>query len=351
MVSELSPPDIKSSFFEDVRAILAEARTKAYASVNFFMVDAYWRIGGRIVQEQQQGKERAEYGSFLIKELAERLTTEFGKGFDEREVRKIRQFYLMFPIRDSLRPELSWTHYRQLLRVENAQARSFYLKEAAEQMWSTRKLDRNISTLYYDRLLSSQTKDPVIREMEEKTSALEQDKYEFIKNPYVLEFLHLPANTAHTENAIEAGLIQHLHDFLLELGKGFAFVARQQLIRTETSDFYIDLVFYNYLLKCFVVIDLKKGRLTHQDVGQMDMYVRMYDDLKKLPGDNPTIGIILCTETDSVIAKYSILKESEQIFASKYRLILPTEEELAAEIARERLVIMEQSERYGWKAQ
>lgn len=347
MDSELPPNGISSSLFDDVRTILAEARTKAYASVNSVMLDAYWQVGQRIVQEEQQGKGRAAYGTFLVKELAERLTTEFGKGFDEREVRRIRQFYLMFPIRGAVRPELSWSHYRYLMRVESEQARSFYLKEAAGQMWSTRKLDRNISTLYYDRLLSSRVKEPVIQEMEEKTGIFGQDKHEFIKNPYVLEFLNLPANMAHTESAIEEGLIQHLHDFLLELGKGFAFITRQQLIRTETSDFYIDLVFYNYLLKCFIIIDLKKGRLTHQDVGQMDMYVRMYDDLKKLPGDNPTIGIILCAETDSVIAKYSVLKESEQIFASKYRLILPTEAELAAEIARERQVIMEQNEQYG----
>ncbi|MFN8488636.1 MAG: PDDEXK nuclease domain-containing protein [Caldilineaceae bacterium] len=328
-------------FFDDVRTILTQARQKAYTAINFAMVEAYWQIGQRIVEEEQKGKERAGYGAFLIKELAKQLTEEFGKGFDEREIRRIRQFYLVFPMRDSLRPELSWSHYRFLMRVENVNARKFYLTEAAEQMWSTRKLDRNISTLYYERLLSSQIKAHVVQEMTAQTQSFENDKYEFIKNPYVLEFLRLPNNLTYTEKVIEEGLLRHLQDFLLELGKGFAFVGRQQLIRTETSDFFVDLVFYNYLLKCFVLLDLKNGRLNHQDIGQMDMYVRMYDDLKRMPEDNPTIGIILCAETDEVIAKYSVLKGSEQLFASKYRLILPSEEELKAEIERQRRLILD----------
>jgi predicted nuclease of restriction endonuclease-like (RecB) superfamily len=335
----MNSPKIASAFFDEIRRILANARQSAYSAINSAMVDAYWQIGKRIVEEEQDGKGRARYGTFLIKELSRELTDEFGNGFDEREIRRIRQFYLAFPIRGALRPELSWTHYRFIMRVDNPQARQFYLTEAANQMWSTRKLDRNISTLYFERLLSSQRKSNAAQEI---PASLEDDKYEFIKNPYVLEFLNLPNNLTHTESEIEERLIYHIQEFLLELGKGFAFVARQQLIRTETGDFFIDLVFYNYLLRCFVLIDLKSGRLGHQDIGQMDMYVRMYDDLRRNPGDNPTIGIILCAETDEVIVKYSILKGSEQIFASKYRLILPSEEELEAEIRRERRIIMEQ---------
>ena len=331
-----------AQFFEEVRAILAQARQRAYTAINAAMVEAYWQIGRRIVEEEQQGKGRADYGAFLIRELSRQLTAEFGKGFDEREVRRMRQFYQVFSIRDALRPELSWSHYRFLMRVENARARHFYLTEAANQMWSTRKLERNISTLYFERQLASQRPQPVVQEMQEKTQAFEYDQYEFIKNPYVLEFLNLPNNLTYTESAIEERIMRHLQEFLLELGKGFAFVARQQLVRTETSDFYIDLVFYNYLLRCFVLFDLKNGRLTHQDIGQMDMYVRMYDDLRRNPGDNPTIGIVLCAETDAVVAKYSVLKGNEQLFAAKYRLILPSEEELVAEIERERRLILEQ---------
>lgn len=265
------------------------------------------------------------------------LSTEFGKGFDERELRRIRQFYLTFPIRDTLRPELSWSHYRLLIRVTNEEARRYYLNEAADQHWSYRTLDRNYSTLYYERLLSSKQKEPVTEEMLKKTIGYQQDQLEFIKNPYVLEFLQLPENCTYTEAKLEQALLDNIQKFLLELGKGFAFVARQRLIRTETSDFYIDLVFYNYILKCFVLIDLKTKGLTHQDVGQLDMYVRMFDDLQKADTDNSTIGILLCTETDKTIAKYSVLNSNKQLFASKYMPYLPTEEELAAEVEREKL--------------
>ncbi|MEJ7617517.1 MAG: PDDEXK nuclease domain-containing protein [Pyrinomonadaceae bacterium] len=319
----------------------ATGAAKAYAAVNAAMVEAYWNIGRRIVEEEQKGKERAAYGAFLLKSLSAELSTEFGKGLDERELRRIRQFYLIFPIRDTLRPELSWSHYRHLIRVHNEKARLYYLHEAATQNWSTRTLDRNISTLYYDRLLLSHMSEAVTEEMREKTQAFQTDNFEFIKNPYVLEFLNLPANTSYKEAELEQALLNHLQQFLLELGKGFAFVARQRLIRTESSDFYVDLVFYNYLLKCFVLIDLKTTRLSHQDVGQMDMYVRMFDDLQKTKTDNPTIGIILCTETDVAIARYSVLNGSEQLFASKYRSYLPTEEELVAEIQRERRLLSE----------
>lgn len=330
---------ITGSFFSDIKEILAKARSKAYSAVNSAMVEAYWLIGQRIVVEEQKGKERAEYGKGLLKALANELNQEFGKGFDERELRRIRQFYLTFPIRDTLRPELSWSHYRLLIRLTNENARNDYLNEAAKENWSIRTLERNTGTLYFERLMSSQTKQPVIEEMKAKTNELQQDNLEFIKNPYVLEFLQLPANVTYKENQLENALLNNLQKFLLELGKGFAFVARQRMIRTETKDFFIDLVFYNYFLKCFVLIDLKTSRLTHQDLGQLDMYVRMFDDLQKLETDNPAIGIILCSETDQTIAKYSVLNQSKQLFATKYMPYLSTEAELIAEIEREKRML------------
>ena len=326
-------------FVYEIKLILEKARQRVYSSINREMVDAYWEIGKRIVEEEQQGEKRAGYGKEILKILSKELFTEFGKGFDERELRRIRQFYLTFPIRDTLRPELSWSHYRLLIRVTNEKARTYYMLEASNQHWSYRTLERNYSTLYYERLLSSNDKGPVIKEMTEKTNRFEQDQLEFIKNPYVLEFLQLPVEPSYTEAQFEQGLLDNIQKFLLELGKGFAFVARQQLVRTETTDFNIDLVFYNYVLKCFVLIDLKTNKVTHQDVGQLDMYVRMYDDLQKQESDNPTIGILLCTETDQTIAKYSVLNHNKQLFATKYMPYLPTEEELVAEIERERLIL------------
>jgi predicted nuclease of restriction endonuclease-like (RecB) superfamily len=228
------------------------------------------------------------------------------------------------------------------LRVADAQARMYYITEAANQNWSVSTLDRNISTLYYQRLISSQLKESVENEMQNNTAALQNDNFEFIKNPSVMEFLNLPSNKGYTELELEKALIDNLQKFLLEMGKGYAFVERQQLIRTETADFYIDLVFYNYILKCFVIIELKTNKITHKDIGQLDMYVRMYDDLKKQVTDNSTIGILLCTETDNVIAKYSVLSQNQQLFATKYMPYLPTEAELIAEIEREKLIIKQQ---------
>jgi predicted nuclease of restriction endonuclease-like (RecB) superfamily len=306
------------------------------------MVEAYWLIGRRIVLEEQNGQSRAEYGKQIIKEVSLALTEEFGVGFSVTNIKNFRSFYQIFsdyqigqavPDLFGL-PLLSWSHYERLIRVEDKAARECYMREAAEQMWSYRTLDRNISTQYYERLLSSQVQTPVIEEMKTKTERFQRDKLEFIKNPAVLEFLGLPSNHARTEGDLEDAIIRHLQRFVLELGKGFAFVERQQLIRTETTDYYVDLVFYNYILKCFVLIDLKATRITHQDVGQMDMYVRMYDELKRTEGDNPTIGIVLCSETDADIAKYSILKGNERLFATKYKLYLPTEEELRAEVEK-----------------
>ena len=319
-----------------VAQIIREARQTAYRAVNFTMVLAYWNIGKLIVEDELHW-ERADYGKAVLRNLSQRLTKEFGKGFDERELRKMCQFYRCFEIRDTLRPELSWSHYRRLISVENSDARMWYMNEAADSVWSTRQLDRQISTLYYDRLLASQNKQVVIQEAEEKLKAVAPE--DFIKDPYVLEFLNLKDYPDLRESDVEKGLITNLQDFLLELGKGFCFVARQKRMRYDDEDFYVDLVFYNSILKCYVLIDLKLGKLTHQDVEQMDSYIRMFDDLMKQPDDNPTIGLILCSEKNEAVARYSVLNDAKQMFASKYRLTLPTEEELQAELTEARKVL------------
>jgi predicted nuclease of restriction endonuclease-like (RecB) superfamily len=331
----------ENQFIDDIKSILANARHKVYSTAHAVMVEAYWHIGKRIVEQEQNGKERAEYGKQLLKRLSGELTLEFDKGLDERELRRIRQFYSVFPIRDALRPELTWSHYRSLIRVQNPKAREYYLTEAACQYWKTRTLDRNISTQYYERIVLSQVKDVVKNEMIKKTQDFQENKMEFIKNPYLLEFIGVRNDINYLETDIENALISHIQQFLLELGKGYAFVARQKMIRTETSEYFIDLVFYNFILNCFVLIDLKSSKITHQDVGQMDMYVRMFDELQKNKTDNPTLGIILCSETDVDVAKYSILKGNEHLFASKYRLYLPSEKELAMEIEREKQILHE----------
>ncbi len=298
------------------------------------MVEAYWQIGQRIVIQEQHGALRAGYGEGIIKELSIALTAEFGKGFSVASLKNFRQFYLCFPENEksyAVRSELTWTHYRLIMRVEDAKARTYYIKEAAEQQWSSRVLERNINSFYYQRMLSSQNHQP----------SENQNILDFIKDPYVFEFLNIePANTALEAN-LETALLANLQQFLLELGKGFTFLGRQFRISTETEHFYIDLVFYNYLLKCFVLIDLKTTKLTHQDIGQMDMYRRMFDDLKKPEGDNPTIGILLCAEKSETVVKYSVMSDEQRLFASKYKPYLPTEEELIAEIAREKLWLSE----------
>jgi len=335
-------------FYESVADVLRAARGKAYRAINIVMVEAYWNVGRMIVEEEQQGKARAEYGQALLSNLALRLTADFGKGFSERNLRNFRQFYLYFPIRHALRAELTWTHYRLLMRVEKPEARAWYMKEAAEQNWSVRALDRQINSLYYERLHMSRNKKTVIEEMQQKTAPLAPEPRDFIKDPYVLEFLGLKDNPDFRESDLEQAIIGKLQAFMLELGKGFAFVARQQRISTETKYFFVDLVFYNYLLKCFVLIDLKTGELAHQDIGQMDMYVRLYEDKYKSPDDNPTIGIILCTDKDETVVKYSVLKENKQLFASKYKLYLPSEKELIEEIEREKaMIVRERETRYG----
>jgi predicted nuclease of restriction endonuclease-like (RecB) superfamily len=331
-------------FYSEIQGILNDARNKAYSAVNFAMVEAYWLIGKRIFEEEQNGKERAEYGEYLIKNLAIELKNVLGKGFSVANLKNFRQFYIVFPDFQksyTVRSQLSWSHYRLIMRVENERARNYYLTESSEQQWSTRILERNINSFYYERLLSSQEKkkELIAQKNFEKTSSRD-----FIKDPYVLEFLGLPESPFPKENKIESSIVENFKEFLLEMGNGFSFVGRQFRISTETSHFYIDLVFYNYILKCFVLIDLKVGKLTHQDIGQMDMYVRMFDDLKKQSDDNPTIGIILCSQKDDTTVKYSVLKENEQLFASKYRLVLPSEAELAAEIEKERRLIEQKTE-------
>lgn len=344
----------KSEFVSEIKQILSQAREIAYTAVNSAMVQAYWLVGKRIVEEEQGGKERAEYGEYLIKNLSDELIKEYGKGFSVQSLKNFRQFYQVFPKlmksstlqsqstlskSSTLWSQLSWSHFKIIMRVSNSKAREYYVQETAKNSWSVRMLDRNISSQYYERLLASQIKEPVVSEMKEKNALLQNDKYEFIKNPSVLEFLNLPDNMGHTEAQIEKAIIDNLQNFLLELGKGYAFVERQKLIRTEARDYYIDLVFYNFILRCFVLIDLKTTRITHQDVGQMDMYVRMFNDKIKGKDDNPTLGIVLCSETDQDIARYSILKGNEQIFASKYKLYLPTEKELIAEIERQKDIL------------
>lgn len=316
-----------TNFISDIKALINEARLHVVRSVNTAMVVTYWEIGRRIVEEEQNGSNRAEYGKYLIENLAKELTADFGKGFSVPNLRNFRQFYLVFPIRHALRSELSWTHYRQLMRVENEEARNFYLKEAVECAWSSRQLERQINSFYFQRLLASQNKDVVKQETEQNNTPVSPS--EILKDPYILEFLDLKENKDYLEADLEAALIGRLQDFLLELGKGFSFVARQQRITTEAGKhYYVDLVFYNYLLKCFVLIDLKIGTLTPQDVGQMDLYVRLYEDQKRTDTDNPTIGIILCSQNDETVVKYSMLAESRQLFASQYQLYMPTEEEL-----------------------
>ena len=325
------------SLYRSVRKVIQEAQGVVSRVANWAMVESNWRIGFLIVEDEQKGKRKAEYGKAVLKDLASRLTAEYGSGYDESNLRYMRLFYLAFPIRDALRHELSWTHYRSLTRVADPIAREWYMNECIASSWGTRVLDRQIATQSYERLLSDANPDrrrkrkelPLTKLPDKPKSLVPAD---FIKNPMLLEFLSLPAEVKIRETKLESALISHLKDVLMELGRGFCFVARQKHMRTESDDFFIDLVFYNSILKCYFLIDLKVGRVTHQDVGQMDMYRRMYDELVKQPDDNPTIGIVLCSETDQAIARYSILKGNEKLFAVKYKTYLPDEETLRREI-------------------
>ena len=362
--------DEDNMLVNDLRSIVSKARSKAFAAVNYSLVERNWRIGQRIVEQEQNGASRAEYGKHVIEVASAALTEEFGKGFSYTNIANYKRFYLTFnnlqilqtvseefkkqkhqtlSDESSLLPQkgltqsvqselrlLPWSHYERLIRVEDRKAREWYAKEAFEQGWSFRTLNRNINTLYYERLLMSKKKQPVVDEMQDKTKAYQQDKLEYIKSPVVLEFLGLPEDTSLAESKLETAIIDNLEKFLMEMGKGYALVARQQHIRTEENDYYIDLVFYNYLIKSFILVDLKVNRITYQDVGQMDMYLQMYDKMKKGPDDNPTIGIILCAETDSDVARYSTLAKNDQMFAAKYKLYLPNEEDLRREIERQK---------------
>jgi len=327
-----------NNLYEFSRDLIINSRKAVYQAANFVMVETYWRIGEKIVEEQG-GAERSKYGDGLITNLAEKLTTEFGKGFNKASLSRMRQFHLAFPNVAALRQQLSWTHYRSLLRVENSKAREVYMNEAADNAWSTRFLDEQVDKRYYERLISSHKE--AVSELNEKNARqLSVNPQDYVlKDPLILDFYGLQENVKYKENDIEQLVIDNLQKFLLELGRGFSFVARQQRINTELSHYYIDLVFYNYILKCFVLIDLKIGKLTHQDVGQMDMYVRMYDKLKRTEGDNPTIGIILCEEKDKAEVKFSVLNDSEQLFATKYKLYMPSEEELIREITQIRSLL------------
>ena len=352
---------VSKDFYRNVREILEQARQSAYRAVNFAMVMAYWEVGRLIVEEEQQGKDRAEYGKALIMELSKRLTKDFGKGFSEQSLWNFRQFYLIFPKLSAqrrelemnsksmpaqfvfqeklsaVRRELTWTHYKMLMRVKKEEARIWYMNEAADSGWSTRQLERQINSFYYERLLASHDKAPVRGEAEEKLADMPSES--FIKDPYVLEFLDIMEHTAYRENELERALLDKLQDFLLELGRGFAFVARQYRITVDGDHFYCDLVFYNYILKCFLVIDLKIGKLIHEDIGQMDFYVRYFEKEVRQPNDHPTIGLILCSDKSDAMVKYTLLDDSKQLFASKYQLYLPTEEELRKELDQERHLI------------
>lgn len=335
-------PSLNADLHQSIRQLLLAARTQVRQTVNTAMVQTYWLIGQKIVEDEQGGHKRAAYGKQVLPELARRLGEEFGSGFSVQSLSNYRQFYLTFPNFSALRRNLTWTHYKSLLRITTPQARDWYTQEAAEQGWSVRALDRQIATLYYERLLSTQDQSKALV----KTEAAQQiakeappDPRDFIRDPYVLEFLGAPAMPSLYEKDLEQGLLDQLQKFLLELGKGFAFVSRQKHLRVEGEDCFIDLVFYNYLLKCFVLVDLKVGKLAHQDVGQMDMYVRVFEQHHRQEGDNPTLGLILCSERNAAVAKYSLLSDKPQLFASKYQALMPTEAELQAELERDRALI------------
>lgn len=316
---------VNEIFFNSIREVILISRQKVYRSVNFVLLETYWNIGKLIIEEEQQGKIRAVYGANVLKNISKELTLEFGKGFDERNLNNMRAFYNAFPIWNALRTELSWTHYRIISRINSEEKRTFYLNEAADNNWNSRQLERQIKSLSFERTL--------------KPNKEELSIHSVLKDPYIFEFLGLSSDAKNTEFQIETAIIDHIQKFLLEFGKGFAFVARQQHIITDNSDFYIDLVFYNYILKCFVIIDLKTDKLSHQDIGQIDMYVRMYDDLKRNEGDNPTIGILLCSEKDETIVKYSVLSDNNnKLFASQYMLYMPKEEDLKQIIDQDRIL-------------
>ena len=333
ITNTLEISDFTDNYIKDIKSILSQAQRHSYRAVNSVMIQAYWLVGYRIVEEEQHGKKRAGYGEKIIENLSKALNSESGFEMSVAHLWNCRQFYTVFPSKEilyTLCRELSWSHLRLIMRLDTEAERTYYIEEAKAGNWSVRELERNIRTDMFHRVVQNQISDA------SKTLPAKQKTQGQIKDPYILEFLGLKPEEKYSEKKLESAIISHLEKFLLELGKGFSFVARQMHIKTETQDFYIDLVFYNYILKCFVLIDLKRGSLKHQDVGQMDMYVRMYDDLKRTEGDNPTIGIVLCSETSKDIARYSILHDSDNLFAAKYMPLMPTEEELRHEIEQQK---------------
>ena len=380
MKSELKKYDIinadDAQFISDIKAIVYTAKQKAYQAADIYQVVSNWLVGRRIVEQEQHGQERAQYGKHIVELASEALTAEFGKGYSIVNIKSFRKFYLTFnnllirqtvsaqsgngltikgqtvsaelELAKMLPSNLSWSHYERLMRIKNEDERDWYMREAAGENWSVRTLDRNIGSQYYHRLLQTpeSKRGEVIDEMQRLTADYQKDRHKFLRNPVVAEFLGFSQEAAYSETSLESAIIDHLQKFILELGKGYAFVARQQRIKTDIGEYYIDLVFYNYILKCFLLIDLKTSRITHEDIGQMDMYIRMYDELKCSEGDNPTIGLLLCSETSKDLARYSILKDSSQLYAAKYLTYLPTKEELTAEIERQKEIFAMQTGKY-----
>lgn len=318
--------------YTKVRNSVITAQSRIYSAVNTAMVQAYWEIGEQIYLACGEN-DRAEYGAGLLKYLSEQLTAEFGKGYTVRNLQMMRKFYLMYQNANTLCSQLSWSHYRVLMRISDEKRREWYTDECAKSGWSVRQLERQINTMFYERLLSSKDKESVAAEIQ--TTEPKPEYEEIIRDPYVLEFLDLPANPHFYEKDLEQALIDHLQNFLLELGRGFSFVARQKMISFDGRQFYIDLVFYNYILKCFVLIDLKLGDLTHQDLGQMQMYVNYYTRELMNEGDNPPIGIVLCADKSDAIVKYTLPEDNKQIFASRYMTYIPSEEEFKKELRLE----------------
>lgn len=365
-----------AQFISDIKAIVYTAKQKAYQAADIYQVVSNWLVGRRIVEQEQHGQERAQYGKHIVELASEALTAEFGKGYSVVNIKSFRKFYLTFnnlligqtpsaqsengltikgqsvsaelELANMLPSNLSWSHYERLMRIKNEDERDWYMREAAGESWSVRTLNRNIGSQYYHRLLQTpeSKRGEVIDEMQRLTADYQKDRHKFLRNPVVAEFLGFSQDAAYSETNLESAIIDHLQKFILELGKGFAFVARQQRIKTDIGEYYIDLVFYNYILKCFLLIDLKTSRITHEDIGQMDMYIRMYDELKCSEGDNPTIGLLLCSETSKDLARYSILKDSKQLYAAKYLTYLPTKEELTAEIERQKEIFALQTGKY-----
>lgn len=324
---------INQSIVADLKSIINKAMEKAIRAVDNERVLMYWYIGERIFKEEQEGKDRADYGKYLIKTISQQLQPEFGSGFSVRQLERYRQFHRTFPIASTLRTQLSWSHYKSLLSVSNPDKREFYKVESVKNNWSARQLERQIDSNLFERLLLSNDKESVlaVAKGEQQPSEAKQ----IIKDPMYLEFLGLKREAAYYEKDLEAAIITHLQEFLLELGNGFSFVARQKRIHLEGDDFYIDLVFYKRLLQCFIIVDIKTQKITHEDIGQMQMYVNYYDRIEKLPSENPTIGILLCARKNDAVVKFTLPENTKNIIASQYLLYLPTEQQLIEEMKKE----------------